>query len=238
MSARPHDFPRALRALAALLHYPDAELRTHLNEVMEGLASADALGLLSPERLQALQDLASHLQQETPMTVEAAYVELFDRGRNTSLHLFEHVHGDSRERGPAMIDLIQTYEQAGLFLAPGELPDHLSVLLEYTSTQPESSARAFLGEFAHLLQAIGEALLRRHSAYAEVLFAVLDLADRATDQAQAAPPPTEEPSLDESWAEPEAFGGCSHQGAQRPDQAHPIHLVRAARGSSHPAQGA
>ncbi|MCP2937330.1 nitrate reductase molybdenum cofactor assembly chaperone, partial [Salmonella enterica subsp. enterica serovar Typhimurium] len=82
---------------------------------------------------------------------EAAYVELFDRGRSTSLHLFEHVHGDSRDRGPAMIDLAQTYEKAGLYLAEGELPDYLPVVLEFVSTQPAREARAFLGEMTHIL---------------------------------------------------------------------------------------
>jgi nitrate reductase molybdenum cofactor assembly chaperone NarJ/NarW len=86
------------------------------------------------------------------MEVEARYVETFDRGRATSLHLFEHVHGDSRDRGPAMIDLVQTYEKAGLYLGPEELPDHLCVVLEFASTQPPALARAFLGEMAHILQ--------------------------------------------------------------------------------------
>ncbi|MET5021328.1 nitrate reductase molybdenum cofactor assembly chaperone, partial [Burkholderia pseudomallei] len=76
---------------------------------------------------------------------------LFDRGRSTSLHLFEHVHGDSRDRGPAMIDLAQTYEKAGLHLGPAELPDYLPVVLEFASTQPPKEARAFLAEMTHIL---------------------------------------------------------------------------------------
>jgi nitrate reductase delta subunit len=81
----------------------------------------------------------------------------------TSLHLFEHVHGDSRDRGPAMIDLAQTYEKAGLYLAEGELPDYLPVVLEFASTQPPREARAFLGEMAHILNAIFSALQQRGS---------------------------------------------------------------------------
>ena len=96
--------------------------------------------------------------------MEADHVELFDRGRGTALHLFEHVHGDSRDRGPAMVDLCQTYEAAGLFLAPGELPDHLTVVLQYASTQPPAQAKAFLGEIAHILQVIFSALLRREDS--------------------------------------------------------------------------
>ncbi len=107
-----------------------------------------------------------------PLDTEAAYVQLFDRGRATSLHLFEHVHGDSRDRGPAMIDLAQTYEQAGLYLAPGELPDYLPVVLEFVSTQPPREARAFLGEMTHIFNALFSALRERQSAYASVIGAL------------------------------------------------------------------
>ena len=132
-------------------------------------------------------------------------MQLFDRGRGTSLHLFEHVHGDSRDRGPAMIDLAQTYEKAGLLLAPGELPDYLPAVLEFVSTQPPREAKAFLGETAHILSAIFGALQKRESAYASVLGALLELAG---EKAQPVAPEAEE-SLDESWAEPPVFGGCS-----------------------------
>ena len=165
-----------------------------------------------------------HLRGARAMDVEAHYVETFDRGRGTALHLFEHVHGDSRDRGPAMIDLLQTYEQAGLYLAPGELPDHLTVVLEYASTQPPAQARAFLRELTHILQAIFSALLRRESPYASVLAAVLELAG---EKAQAVKIP-DEPTLDESWEEPAAFGGCSTQGQASPGQPQPIQIVRAA----------
>jgi hypothetical protein len=118
------------------------------------------------------------------MDAEADYVELFDRGRGTSLHLFEHVHGDSRDRGPAMIDLAQTYEQAGLFLAEGELPDYLPVVLEYASTQPPREARAFLGEMAHILNAIFSALQQAREPLCQRAGALLDLAG---EKAQAVP---------------------------------------------------
>ena len=83
------------------------------------------------------------MERADPIELEARYVELFDRGRATSLHLFEHVHGDSRDRGPAMIDLTQTYEKAGLLLGPHELPDHLCVVLEFASTQPPRAGARF-----------------------------------------------------------------------------------------------
>jgi len=152
-------------------------------------------------------------------------VELFDRGRGTSLHLFEHVHGDSRDRGPAMIDLVQTYEQAGLLLGDGELPDFLPVVLQYASTQPVTQSRAFIGEFAHIMQAIFSSLLKRKSPYATVLAALLELAGHKAEAVDIPP----EPDLEESWEEPLAFGGCPQAGQAAPGQEQPIHFVRAAQ---------
>jgi len=209
----------SLRALARLLAYPDAQLRTELGALVDAI---DQEAALPAARRTELRTLAVELQRSAALDVEARYVETFDRGRATSLHLFEHVHGDSRDRGPAMIDLVQTYEKAGLFLGPDELPDHLCVVLEFASTQPPALARSFLGEMAHILNAIFSALLKRNSPYAAAVAAVLELAGQ---HAQAVPIEVDEP-MDDSWAEPEAFGGCSTRGQAKPGEAQPIHIVR------------
>ena len=220
----PRPATRTLRVLAHLLSYPDAELRAHLPELRTALRDERALTFGRLAELNALMDrLSDRGQPRRALDIEAEHVELFDRGRGTALHLFEHVHGDGRDRGPAMVDLCQTYEAAGLFLAPGELPDHLTVVLQYASTQPPAQAKAFLGEMAHILQLIFSALLRREAAHACVLAALLDLAGEKA-QAVTVPP---EPELDESWAEPMAFDGCSTQGQARPRQTQPIQIVRA-----------
>jgi len=211
--------PRSLRALALLLGYPDAQLRGHLPALADALK---AEGALTAARLQELDALIATLQRGAPLEVEGDYVELFDRGHATSLHLFEHVHGDSRERGPAMIDLAQTYERAGLYLAEGELPDFLPVVLEFASTQPPREARAFLGEIAHILNALFAALEKRRSAYAAVLNALLELAGEKPRPVEIAP---DEP-LDAVWEEPVVFDGCSSKGQARPGQPQPIHIVR------------
>lgn len=209
----------SLRALALLLGYPDDKLRTHLSALIETI---DQEAAIPQARRAELRALASELARLDPMEVESRYVETFDRGRATSLHLFEHVHGDSRARGPALVDLAQTYEKAGLNLSPDELPDHLCVVLEFASTQPPELARAFLGEMAHILTAIFSALLQRGSPYAAVLAAVLELCGQ---QVQSVPIAAEEP-LDANWAEPEVFGGCNSAGQSRPDIPKPIHIVR------------
>jgi nitrate reductase delta subunit len=217
-----------LRVLAHLLRYPDAAFRAHIPEMQDALK---AEAVLAPPRQAELQALLQHLAKSPTLAVESEYVELFDRGRRTALHLFEHVHGDSRDRGPAMIDLIQTYEKGGLFLGSDELPDHLPVLLEFASTQPPAQARAFLGEVAHIVRVIFSALQFRQSPYASVLAAVLELAGERAQTVPLAP----EPALDESWAEPEVFGGCSTDGQAKPGQAQPIHIIRKV---PHPSQGA
>ncbi|MGV0960404.1 MAG: nitrate reductase molybdenum cofactor assembly chaperone [Limnohabitans sp.] len=209
----------ALRVLSQLLSYPDAALRAQLPALLPALAEE---GALSAARQAELQTLVTQLLRQDTLEAQARYVETFDRGRATCLHLFEHVHGDSRDRGPAMIDLSQTYAQSGLFLSPEELPDHLCVVLEFASTQTPEVAKAFLGEMAHILNAIFSALLQRESPYAVVLAAVLELAGHKAQAVQI----VADEALDESWREPEAFDGCSTRGQARPGEAQPIHIVR------------
>ncbi len=211
-----------LRVLARLLAYPDAELRRHLPELYAALRSERAL---SPVRRAEIETLMDGLASASALDAEAAYVELFDRGRSTSLHLFEHVHGDSRDRGPAMIDLAQTYAQAGLLLGPNELPDYLPAMLEFVSTQPAREARAFLAEMAHILNAIFSALQQRGSSYASLLGALIELAGEKAQAVKVAP----EQPLDESWREPLAFDGCSLSGQAGPNQPQPIQIVRKPR---------
>lgn len=203
--------PGTLRVLAALLGYPDAPMRSHLSEMRDIPRSEGALSAARQTELDALID---SLSSGDPLETEANYVEMFDRSRHTSLHLFEHVHGDSRDRGPAMIDLAQTYEKAGLYLAPGELPDYLPAVLEFVSTQPTQEARAFLGEMAHIFNALFSALQQRETPYASVLGALLELAGEKAQPVKLAA----EPLLDESWVEPPVFDGCSSKGQAKPGQ--------------------
>ena len=210
---------RSLRVLARLLSYPDAQLRGDLSDMRQALVAERAL---PTARLAELGALMSTLETGNSLENEAEYVEVFDRGRATSLHLFEHVHGDSRDRGPAMINLAQTYEKAGLFLGPNEMPDYLPVVLEFVSTQPPTEARAFLSEMAHILNAIFNALQKRNSMYASVLGALLELCGEKAHPVKIV---ADEP-LDTTWEEPMVFDGCSVKGQTKPDQAQPIHFVK------------
>jgi nitrate reductase delta subunit len=142
------------------------------------------------------------------LTAEERYVELFDRGRATSLNLFEHLHGESRDRGDAMVELKRRYERAGFELATRELPDHLPVVLEYLSCRGVAETGDVLRDCTHLLKRIGGALIARESSYAAVLQALLVIAGEAPLDPAAVPRVTDrDDNMDRDWFEQPAFGG-------------------------------
>ena len=199
------------KALAALLAYPTRELIDALPDIGEIFDRERALGRRERLTLRALLD---ELSASDLLDAQARYVALFDRGRKTSLHLFEHLHGESRDRGQAMVDLNAMYAQAGLRLTANELPDYLPVLLEFASLQPDSVVRDVIGDCAHIVRGIGEELARRASRYAAVLDAVLTLAGQPGLDVKSAREAEPERSLDDEWIEepvifgPEAASKC------------------------------
>jgi nitrate reductase delta subunit len=214
---------RGLRALGALLTYPRRELIDALPEIGGALAGSTLLRGARKDRLDAL---VAELARTDPYELEERYVELFDRGRATSLHLFEHLHGDSRDRGQAMVDLKATYERAGFRLAANELPDYLPAMLEFLGCRPPGEAREMLADCAHILRRVGERLAGRGSLYAAVLEALLGVAgEPGLDWSQAAAPPPDE-KLDDDWMDAPAFGPGSERNAGARDAATAIvHFV-------------
>lgn len=193
----------ALRALGALLSYPRAELREALPEIAGVIEGCRAIP--ATDRA-ALKDLLDELAAMDPLDAEERYIELFDRGRATSLNLFEHLYGDARDRGRAMVELKEVYERAGFSLNTPELPDHLPVLLEYLSCRDMAEIRDMLGDCAHIVRGIGETLVKRGSRYAAALQALLAIARAAPlDPARAAKRPAERIDLDREWPERPAF---------------------------------
>lgn len=191
------------RALGALLAYPTAELRAALPEIADAVRESPFLS--SRDRREVLS-LIELLRDSDLLWTEERYVELFDRGRATSLHLFEHVHGEARDRGEAMVELKAVYEHAGLEVAANELPDYLPVVLEYLSCRDMAEARDMLGDCAHILRAIGEALLQRRSRYSVVLEALLNMVgESGLDVKAAARRAPEREDLDRDWFEEPAF---------------------------------
>jgi len=213
----------ALRALGALLTYPRGELLAALDEIAAVLAASAPLGAGQKQRLAAL---IAELRASDPLALEERYVGLFERGRATSLHLFEHVHGESRERGQAMVDLKALYERAGLRLAANELPDYLPAVLEYLSCRPPQEAREMLGSCARILRAIGERLAAHGSGYAAVLDCLLAIANEpALDWQQAPAPHDHDTALDDEWADAPAFGPGSEKNSAASPQTAVMHYV-------------
>ncbi len=204
-----------LRAFSALLSYPREDQRRALPEIADAIRNSP---LVAPRERAEVVALVEELAALDLLEAEERYVELFDRGRATSLHLFEHLYGDSRERGDAMVELKRLYERAGFELAGSELPDYLPVLLEYLSCRDLAETREMLADCAHILKAIATALVARGSAYASVLQALLVIAGEAPVDAGAVPRVRERAaSLDRDWLEQPAFGEAPAAGRPTPD---------------------
>jgi nitrate reductase delta subunit len=189
-----------LRALSALLGYPDAELRAGLPEIAEAIRTSRAIKRRQKNDLMALVD---EIAGSDAFEAEGRYVDLFDRGRRTSLNLFEHVHGDGRARGPAMLELRQRYLDAGMEPVSGDLPDSLPVLLEYLSCQSQAEVRSTIGEAAIVLRKLGNTLLKRRSRYAAVIAAILAIGGETGLDQHASVPPADD--FDRTWEEKPAF---------------------------------
>jgi nitrate reductase delta subunit len=202
---------RTLKALSLTLSYPTAELQEAMPEIGDVLASDSRLS--TPNRM-ALQKLADHIGQGDLFDVQESYVMLFDRSRTLSLNLFEHVHGESRDRGGAMVSLIETYRAAGFEPATTELPDHLPVLLEFLSTRPFAEVQETLADAAHIFDALCTRLVRRESRYDAAFAALSQLANVQVDAdalagmlAQPDDDPTDLSALDAVWEETEVTFG-------------------------------
>ncbi|WP_333500095.1 nitrate reductase molybdenum cofactor assembly chaperone [Kluyvera sp. CHPC 1.2972] len=172
-----------LVVISRLLEYPDAALWQHQGELFDVLSESEKL---EPADAQALGIFLRDLTAQDLLDAQAAYSELFDRGRATSLLLFEHVHGESRDRGQAMVDLLNQYEQHGLLLDSRELPDHLPLYLEYLAQLPESEAIGGLQDIAPIMALLCARLQQRESRYAVLFEQLLKLANSAVDETKVA----------------------------------------------------
>ncbi len=206
------------KALSLLLLYPDEELRREARALGEAL---DRDARLGPEARAGLACLIDEMASRDLYDLQERYVLLFDRTRSLSLHLFEHVHGESRDRGQAMVDLQQLYESRGFEIAARELPDYLPMFLEFLSVLPEDEARRTLGDIVHIVAALRQRLESRGSVYAGLFAAIESLAQASPDKAAVddilADPdsdPEDLADLDRAWAEePVTFGPGASAGA-------------------------
>ncbi len=172
---------KAIKALGALLTYPEAEMISALDEIT---ACLDAEAKLSKKTRQGLTALVRSLRAEDLLTLQERYVGLFDRTRTLCLHLYEHVFGESRDRGQAMVRLVELYERQGFELIERELPDYLPALCEFLAQVPEASARAVLADALTPLAALHKRLSERGEPYAAVLAGLIDISGGKVNQAE------------------------------------------------------
>ena len=212
----------ALKITSLLLSYPTQQL---MDEMPELIAALDGSKLAKAQR-DRLVSLAKDIGELDLYDAQERYVYLFDRTRSLSLHLFEHVHGESRDRGQAMVDLKDMYDAQGLEIEAKELPDHLPVFLEFLSTQTDEEVRELLGQTAHILTFLRERLKKRDSVYAKAFQVLEALASGKAEKglleellAQPDDDPDDLDALDEVWEEEAVtFGGNAGENSCGPDR--------------------
>jgi nitrate reductase molybdenum cofactor assembly chaperone NarJ/NarW len=210
------------KALSALLSYPSADLKAAADDIRDVLYKE----ALAPEwALRQLNRLIDDLKTLDLLELQERYVFLFDRTRSLSLHLFEHVHGESRDRGQAMVDLKALYAEGGLDASSVELPDFLPLFLEYLSTRPADEARTLLAEPLSVIAALKERLAKRKTPYAAVLRVLEAMAGRAPaqselDELRKAPDddPNDLEALDAAWEDEPVTFGPDEEGCPKVDQ--------------------
>ncbi|TCS62927.1 nitrate reductase molybdenum cofactor assembly chaperone [Varunaivibrio sulfuroxidans] len=206
------------KVLSALLSYPQKDLLDAIAPFSEVLRREK---LLPSAYLEPLETFIRETASSDLYELQERYVWLFDRTRSLSLNLFEHVHGESRERGQAMIDLLRTYEEHGLTPSAKELPDYLPLFLEFLATLEKPEAARLLGEAGHVLAALKVRLEKRKSGYGDVFNALVFLAGAEDDAPAVAAlldgeddDPGDLAALDKVWEEsavtfgPDAEQGC------------------------------
>ena len=209
---------RTVKALSLFLSYPTRALQDAMPEI-GGVLAADSR--LTAATRRALRPLIENLASRDIYDLEEDFVLLFDRSRSLSLNLFEHVHGESRDRGGAMVSLVETYRAGGFEPATSELPDHLPVLLEFLATQPAQEVQETLANAAHIFEALHTRLERRESPYSAVFAVLLQLSGVRADSeavAELLEQPEDDPgdldALDTVWEEsqvtfgPDPNAGC------------------------------
>ena len=192
-----------LKLIGVLMDYPQDELWQHQEELLEAAADPG----LSKSRRTELVRFVQELMDTDSLTAQDNWLSLFDRGRSLSLLLFEHIHGESRDRGQAMVDLIEAYRKNGYELSAKELPDYLPLLLEYLDQRPQEEARDWLHHVSHIIGLLAARAGERKTSYAVLFEILVEYATGKLDIASLRQRASEEPRddtveiMDQLWEE-------------------------------------
>nr|WP_136250010.1 nitrate reductase molybdenum cofactor assembly chaperone [Ningiella ruwaisensis] len=244
---------KILSLLAKLIDYPNEQLYAHKDDVIK-MIEADA-DLASADKANMLEFVKPRFS-DSLLDWQADYDGLFERGRSLSLLIYEHIHGESRDRGQAMVNLLKQYRAAGLDIGVRELPDYIPLFLEFVSTQGSENAVGWLQDISHVLSLLYVRLEKRESNYQHLFKVLLSLSkadidlDALREQVKDEKRDDTKKALDKVWEEEAVtFGGDAINGGcptsqskpsetQRRDQDVPISFVNAADATpkSEPAQ--
>ena len=197
---------KTYRILSLLMTYPNEEIYNFLPQVNSSLKEEN---LLDTETIGGIEAFVDFFVSKPLTFWQEFYVQLFDYSRSVSLYLFEHVHGDSKDRGQAMVDLIDLYNENGLNINRPELPDYLPVFLEFLAMQTQSKAMDYLSEIIDIVGFIHKKLEDKDNPYKYLLSAIIQLSGRKPAEARIEKMETEMPeiSIDEAYEEePVTFG--------------------------------
>ncbi|WP_018077139.1 nitrate reductase molybdenum cofactor assembly chaperone [Thiobacillus denitrificans] len=175
---------KTFKIVSILLMYPESDWLSALPEMHAALVDEAGVNGNAATRLAPLFDL---LNESELIALQENYVATFDRNPSHSLHLFEHIHGESRDRGSAMIDLLEEYWKYDFDASASELPDYVPLFLEFLSLLPAREALELLGDAVHVLAAIGRKLDANGSPYATA-FQLLEALSPVTAQELVEPP--------------------------------------------------
>lgn len=195
----------SFKALGALLDYPTPELQAAASEIEQALLEERAI---PAESIEGVRAFIERLHSDDIMDLQEYWVSLFDRSKRLALHLYEHAHGESRDRGQAMVNLALTYRMNGFEMNAAEMPDYLPLFLEFLSQVPEAPARRYLADATEILAVLRIRLDERDTPYAALLAALVGMSTRTADPAEVEAILASEPEdpkdldeLDREWAE-------------------------------------
>lgn len=195
-----------LKVVSRLLDYPSEALFAAADDLVEVVNNSAEI---SPENRTQLTDFIRTLTARDLYDAQESYDLLFDRGRALSLLLFEHVHGESRDRGQAMVDLISVYKTKGFDVCSEQLPDYIPLYLEFLSEQEDTYAQEWLGDVCHLLAMLAERLVERECGYSVLFDTLVALSGQEVDRTEIAEAVSKEErddtveAIDKEWEDRE-----------------------------------
>lgn len=195
-----------LKVISRLLDYPTEALFSASDELINVIRQESSVSEVNKN---SLISFIQQLSSKNIYDAQERYDLLFDRGRSLSLLLFEHVHGESRDRGQAMVDLMNVYKSKGFEVNSSQLPDYIPLYLEFLSEQDEPFAEEWLGDICHLMTMLSERLIERQCDYSVLFDSLIELSRIEVNRAEVAEAVSKEErddtieAIDKEWEDKE-----------------------------------